>query len=92
MTVIHFDVFEAFKAAGIPEANARKAAEALSEAFTTQKDMADLESDVKDIKGQITTIKTDLATVKTDLAVLKWGIGLTAAGVFGLVLKAFAGF
>ena len=48
-------------------------------------DMTELKADVKDVKDRVFKIKTDLA-------VLKWGIGLTAAGVFGLLLKAYAGF
>lgn len=73
MTTMISEVYSAFRTAGVPEEEARKAAEALSaESLATRSDIAD--------------VKRELADVKQELAVVKWMLGVViAAQVFPLL-------
>ena len=74
MTTMISEVFEAFRAAGVPEEQARKAAEALSsEALAT--------------KGDIARVEKDLAVIRTEIAVLKWMLGVVVAATVIPLLK-----
>lgn len=72
MTAIHFEVFDAFKAAGVPEENARRAAESLSEAFSAQKEVEGIQTDVKELKKDVNALQA-----KTSL--LQWMLGVNIA-------------
>lgn len=82
MTTMISEVFEAFRAAGVPEDKARKAAEALSsEALATKGDLSRTER----------TLRDDIFRLDKEIAVLKWMVGLVIAGVAAQILKAFYG-
>lgn len=70
MTTMNYDVFDAFKAAGVPEEKARKAAEALAE-------------DHSITKGDIQEIRVDLAVLKWMAGVnLVVGLGIMVRLLF----------
>lgn len=73
MSSLNFDVYEAFKAAGVPDDKARKAAEALAE-----RDVPKLEK-----------LSDDMITVKTRLAVHTAMLGVILAGIVALVTRAY---
>jgi len=52
MAMLNYDVFEAFKAAGVPDDKARKAAEALSGAVEAA-EVATIRTDVADLKSTV---------------------------------------
>lgn len=62
--MLNFDVFEAFKSAGVPEDKARRAAEALSESAHVS-DVSDLKTDVVELKS---TIKLHTWMIGTSIA------------------------
>lgn len=76
MAMLNYDVFEAFKSAGIPEDKARKAAEALSGAAQAA-EVADIRSDVVDMKSPV-----KLHT---------WILGFNTAMLAALLLRVFSG-
>ncbi|MFZ4539330.1 hypothetical protein [Propionivibrio sp.] len=64
MTTMISEVFEAFRAAGVPEDKARKAAEALSsESVATKSDINRIEKELLAINGKITLIQWMLGVV-----------------------------
>ena len=62
--MLNYDVFEAFKAAGVPDDKARKAAEALSGAAEA---------------SEVATIRTDVADLKSTVKLHTWMIGAVFA-------------
>jgi hypothetical protein len=79
MSVMDAEVFEAFRAIGVPGDGVSAAAQAISRR----------DANIGPLKADVATLKTDMSVVKTDIAVLKWGVGLVIAGMISLVLKAF---
>ena len=78
MTTMISEVYDAFRAAGVPEDKARKAAEAMSsEATATKGDVSRLE----------TRSDASLATIRTDIAVLKWIAGFNLAFTMAVLWK-----
>ncbi len=78
MTTMISEVYEAFRAAGVSEDQARKAAEAMSgEANATKSDMIKLDK--------------ELVLVRSDITLLKWMVGTVMAGVAAQILKTFFG-
>ncbi len=83
---IQFDTLryvEKLKSAGIPEAQAKAEAEALSIA------LGESASGTLATKDDVTGIKLELAEIKSEQKLTKWMVGLLLAGVVSLVLKAF---
>jgi len=94
------EVYEAFKAIGIPDDKASAAAQALSkpkpefstlaaDVGTLKSDFSIMKSDIAVMKSDIILLKSDVASLKTSMAVLQWGVGITTASVLSLVAKAF---
>lgn len=82
MTTMISEVFEAFRAVGVPEDKARLAAEALStEASATKGDLVRVEA----------TVRSDIARLEKEIAVLKWMVGLVVAGVAAQLIKLLIG-
>ena len=78
MTTMISEVYEAFRAAGVSEDQARKAAEPMSgEANATKSDIIKLDK--------------ELALVRSDITLLKWMVGTVMAGVAAQILKTFFG-
>jgi hypothetical protein len=73
--MLNYDVFEALKAAGVPEEKARRAAETISEASHAA-EVADMRSDVIDLK--------------TNAKVNTWILGLSAVMLAALLLRVFS--
>lgn len=78
MSTMIFEVFDAFRTAGVPEDKARKAAEALS-------------SETAVTKGDIAKLEREIAAVRTDVTLLKWMVSMVLAGVAAQILKTFFG-
>jgi len=76
MSTMIFEVFDAFRSAGVPEEKARKAAEAIS-------------NETAATKSDIQAVRSDIAKLDKEIAVLKWMLGLVMAGVATQVLKSF---
>ncbi len=72
------EVFDAFRAIGVPDDKASAAAQALNRR----------DPEIAPLKGDVAAIKTDIASMKLDLAVLKWGVGLIVGGVISLMFFA----
>ena len=90
MTTMIFEVFEAFRAAGVPEDKAREAAEALSaENPATKSDINDLKSDVNDLKSDVSDLKSDINDLKAEHRLLRWMIGFNLAFTMAIVWKVF---
>jgi hypothetical protein len=64
MAMLNYDVFEAFKSAGVPEEKARRAAEALSEGAQA---------------SEVTAIKSDVTELKTTVKLHTWMLGTLIA-------------
>ena len=70
MTTMISEVYAAFRTAGVPEAEARKAAEALSsENLATKGDIRDLQDDTRE----------RFVRVEKELLLIKWMLGLIIA-------------
>lgn len=58
MSTMIVEVYNAFKKAGVPEEDAQKAAEALSQSTTaTKKDIEKIEKEIVEVKGEIKLVK-----------------------------------
>ncbi len=79
MRVTEAEVYEAFKAIGIPDDKASAVAQALGKP----------KPEFSTLVADVATLKSDVASLKTSLAVLQWGAGIAIASVLSLVAKAF---
>jgi hypothetical protein len=73
------EVYEAFKAIGIPDDKASAAAQALSKP----------KPEISAFAADLEKVRSDIASLKTGVAVLQCGVGITIASVLSLVAKAF---
>jgi hypothetical protein len=83
---IQFDTLryvEKLRLAGVPEAQAKAEAEALSTA------LGESASGSLASKDDITNIKIEMADIKSELKLLRWMVVTIVAGVLSLVVKAF---
>jgi hypothetical protein len=74
------EIFEAFRAIGIPEDKALKAAEALSRRN---------DETVKIHENRLAKIEADMASLKIDIAILKWMMGFVLAFQVAIFAKLF---
>lgn len=70
------EVYTAFKKAGVPEEDAVRAAEALSNVQTAS-------------KADIAHVREDMVKLEKELIVIKWMVGLVLSGIIALILKTF---
>jgi hypothetical protein len=70
------EVYTAFKKAGVPEEDALRAAEALSNVQTAS-------------KVDIAHVREDMVKLEKELIVIKWMVGLVLSGIIALILKTF---
>lgn len=102
MTQILVELYDALKAAGVPEDKAQAAAASViggteKNALATKSDLAELRSELKadtaslrsELKDEIGTVRERLSSVETGLRYVQWSIGTVGFGVFLLVLKSF---
>jgi hypothetical protein len=78
MTIIAGDVFSAFKAAGVDDETAKRAAA----------EVGDIKELTQEIKERLGRIETALTYMRWTLGITATGSLATAAGVFALVYKA----
>jgi hypothetical protein len=78
MTIIAGDVFSAFKAAGVDDEMAKRAAA----------EVGDIKELTQEIKERLGRIETALTYMRWTLGITATGSLATAAGVFALVYKA----
>jgi len=106
MTTLIREIYEALKAAGVPEDKAASAAEAVAPKgeVATKTDMADLRTDFAALRTEFEVLRTDFANLRTefealrtDFAVLrgevntlKWMVGFNLAISVALLWKLFA--
>ena len=106
MTTMISEVYSAFRTAGVPEQDARKAAEALSsENLATKNDITEVKQDITELKqeltnnitevdqrltGNITEVRNDIAQLQREMAVVKWMLGIVIAAQVLPLLKAIA--
>lgn len=68
------EIYDAFKAAGIPEDKAASAAKAVAD--IGQED-------------RLQNIEKEIMDIKSDIKVIKWMLGVIIAGIASLMLKSF---
>lgn len=102
MTTMISEVYSAFRTAGVPEQDARKAAEALSsENLATKNDITEVKQEITEVKqditevdqrltGNITEVRNDIAQLQREMAVVKWMLGIVIAAQVLPLLKAIA--
>lgn len=76
MSTMITEVYTAFKKAGVPEEDAVRAAEALSNVQTAS-------------KADIAHVREDMVKLEKELIVIKWMVGLVLSGIIALILKTF---
>ncbi|MDY0137313.1 MAG: integrase [Thiomicrospira sp.] len=76
MSTMFTEVYTAFKKAGVPEEDAVRAAEALSNVQTAS-------------KADIAHVREDMVKLEKELIVIKWMVGLVLSGIIALILKTF---
>ena len=95
MTTMISEVYSAFRTAGVPEQDARKAAEALSsENLATKNDITEVKQEITEVDqrltGNITEVRNDIAQLQQEMAVVKWMVGIVIAAQVLPLLKAIA--
>ena len=95
MTTMISEVYSAFRTAGVPEQDARKAAEALSsENLATKNDITGVKQEItavdRRLTGNITEVRNDIAQLQREMAVVKWMVGIVIAAQVLPLLKAIA--
>ena len=95
MTRMISEVYSAFRTAGVPEQDARKAAEALSsENLATKNDIIEVKQEITEVDqrltGNITEVRNDIAQLQREMAVVKWMLGIVIAAQVLPLLKAVA--
>lgn len=94
---IQFDTLryvEKLISAGIPEAQAKAGAEALSIALSESTSSAfatkdDLYGATKELKNDLTAIKLEMSELKSDIKLLRWVGMTTVACLLSIVVKLF---
>ena len=76
MSTMITEVYTAFKKAGVPEEDAVRAAEALSNVQTAS-------------KADIAHVREDMVKLEKELIVIKGMVGLVLSGIIALILKTF---
>jgi hypothetical protein len=76
MSIMITEVYTAFKKAGVPEEDAVRAAEALSNVQTAT-------------KADISLVRSDIVKLEKELLITKWMVGLILIGIIVLILKTF---
>jgi len=66
MATMRYEVFDAFRAAGVPDDKARAAAEAMAEEHLAT-------------KGDVSILRQDIEKLNRELLVIKWMVGLVIA-------------
>ncbi len=102
MAMMITEVYEAFRKVGIPDPEAKQAAEALSaENVSTKADINGAEERLmayinevekslgERISREITDVKASIAKQDRQMAVMKWMIATAIAGILSLVIKSF---
>ena len=102
MATMITEVYEAFRKVGIPNPEAKQAAEALSaENVSTKADINAAEKRLmayinevekrlgERISREITDVKASIAKLDRQMAVMKWMMVTTIAGILSLVIKSF---
>ena len=103
MATMITEVYEAFRKVGIPNPEAKQAAEALSaENVSTKADINAAEKRLmayinevekrlsERISREITDVKASIAKLDRQMAVMKWMMATTIAGILSLVIKSFS--
>ena len=95
MTTMISEVYSAFRTAGVPEQDARKAAEALSaENLATKNDITEVKQEITEVDqrltGNITEVRNDIAQLQRETAVVKWMLSIVIAAQVLPLLKAIA--
>ena len=94
---MELEIYSAFKAAGVPDENARAAAESINKAIderyalhsrqlATQGDVEKVRADVEKVRGEL---RAEIAKVEANL--IKWNVGaiIAAAGLAMAIAKVF---
>ena len=102
MATMITEVYEAFRKVGIPDPEAKHAAEALlAENVSTKADINGAEKSLmayinevekrlsERISREITDVKASIAKQDREMAVMKWMIATAIAGILSLVIKSF---
>lgn len=71
MSSLNIEIYDAFRAANVPDEQARKAALSIN----------------SEIKTESTNIKIDIAEIKSELKLLKWMIGFVLAFCVAILWK-----
>ncbi len=81
MSVMEAEVYEAFKAIGVPDEKASAAAQALSR---PKPEVSTLAADLGALKLDFTMMRSDIVVMKSDIAVLKSDVGVLKTDVASL--------
>jgi hypothetical protein len=88
MSTMEAEVFDAFRAMGVPDEKASAAAQALSKRDHTL-DITTMKGDIATLKADVSSLRADVNSLKADNLLIKWMLGFVGAGVLSLVIKAF---
>ena len=75
MTTMVAELYDALIAAGSPDDNARKGAEAMAGFDAYQQRFVRVESDISTLKQDVGELKRDVAELKRDNFLMKWMLG-----------------
>jgi peptidoglycan hydrolase CwlO-like protein len=97
---MELEIYSAFKAAGVPDENARAAAESINKAIderyalhsrqlATQGDIEKVRVEIEKVRAEIEKVRAEIAKVEANL--IKWNVGaiLAATGLAMAVARVF---
>ncbi len=92
MTTLIREIYEALKAAGVPDEQASAAAEAVAPKgeVATKTDMADLRTDFAALRTDFEVLRTEFAVLRGEVNTLKWMVGFNLAISVALLWKVFS--
>ena len=90
---MELEIYSAFKAAGVPDENARAAAEsinkAIDERYALHSRQLATQGDVEKVRAEIEKVRAEIA--KTEANLIKWNVGaiIAAAGLAMAIARVF---
>ena len=90
---MELEIYSAFKAAGVPDENARAAAEsinkAIDERYALHSRQLATQGDIEKVRAEIEKVRAEIA--KTEANLIKWNVGaiIAAAGLAMAIARVF---
>jgi hypothetical protein len=90
-TIMELEIYNAFKAAGVPDEEAKDAVEAINKAidhrYSLHSKQLATQGDVEKVRADVERVRTEIANAKTEI--IKWNVGaiIAAVGLFATIAK-----